>query len=103
MMLLQKYPRAATREPVEVPAPSAFFHGGLGDDLRAARLSACSGTNAQAAGPVWRPASSHRFLDHARREIQQRAYLHTLMGVAGRSRDEVDGVPERPCLAQGPR
>jgi len=37
------------------------------------------------------------------REIQQRAYLHTLMGVAGRSRDEVDGVPERPCLAQGPR
>jgi hypothetical protein len=46
---------------------------------------------------------SHRFLDDPRREIKQRADLHTPVGVACRSRDEVDGIPERSCLAQGPR
>ena len=46
---------------------------------------------------------SHRFLDDPRRELKQRANLHTPVGVACRSRDEVDGIPERSCLAQGPR
>ncbi len=37
---------------------------------------------------------SHRLLDDPCRGIQQRADLHTPVGVACRSRDEVDGIPE---------
>jgi hypothetical protein len=43
-------------------------------------------------GKAWHP--SHRLLDDPCRGIQQRANLHTPVGVACRSRDEVDGIPE---------
>jgi len=44
-----------------------------------------------------------RLLDDSCRGIQQPSDLHPPVGVAGRSRDEVDGVPERLGLAQGAR
>ena len=40
-------------------------HGGVGDDLRAACVSTCSGANAETAGPLSRQASSHPGKDTA--------------------------------------
>ena len=91
---------------------STFFMEGFRDDSRTAYLSGRSGPNGIAAGSVQGPASPDlgktrypcdRLLDDPGRGIQQPADLHAAVGVAGRSRDEVDGVPERPGLAQGAR
>jgi hypothetical protein len=55
--------------------------------------------------PIWETHGIHAigFWTTLVGGIQQSADLHPPVGVAGRSRDEVDGVPERPGLAQGAR
>src|SRR5215217_1510032 len=44
-------------------------HGGVRDDLRATRLPVCSGPNAQAAGPLQGPDSSHLGKKHGIRPV----------------------------------